>query len=1379
MFVTFITKILGHISYLSSLPPKNQLRKDILPCVVFVLQSAPVGLLRALWRKLCLRAEGKGKLECFGGIRDTVVATPLDDMDITPGTSLKTDEVHTGSYEASEETDSPSILDVFSLLNLSLKTFEYEGSESNIEEDDGDDNNDQRASWRKEFLLAIEEDGYASFSKRPRPFPGLRSSRRGESEKESSRRYTTSSSRKWHAHDGAIVIINTCRYIVREALSMLKPSVNKTSGIFMSTNLSSMSRISDSFGPSSFSSSVEDVTTNDEKGDKYSGVRNSKKSSRMKRKKPVESLNFSVADTVIFIRATSSVYLHSLSLRQSDIVIVKTLTAAVEILKAFGIKLFLSAVGETLQHWMRVVLVQCGSRRAEVRVQALEFLALILRLTWDSFGSFFRIRVPLLAVQTEVMERIVATAAARYYREQRRLGTVVQYLSNDSAEASLAPLWRTLDRLHHQSASQNVAYRSALMRIAEMMKKLYRAYIAAHALAIVNRARSSSSPSNGNKENETESNPHLQYSRVTVHRITSASAGYSKQFLGFQDDNSQRDAVTHSEAVEDAFLAAADVFSPTELPSHRVAWLRKLAEFHSSRSKFAEEATCRFYIHSTLRQAARLHNCLWNSVPFLPWASDSSDGVHLDGEGPAGEPGDYYDTDYDFEDFSAVDNVDNLEVLGSGKQIEKNNSFRRIFYRVANSVRMRTGDWDVSGNKNLFYGVTFVSEYNTVSPWITLREMEEDMVEEAETAGDLYLKAGIVESSRFAWSLATQFYSETFNYARLAYVYRRLALVVASQVPAVDTSNQLELSSPLGRFYKIWFHGGAPDELIGAEFVYRAPVSVKLEEFGKRLCEMLKSILPEKTPIDLVLDDGRPEEIVQRKNQRRPLGAVTREPIKIKVTPLRPLFRKSYRGSPEWFYQRTDLAGFSTPSAMNLSNGGNSARGSGISYTDGDDKPFSRFSASPRNRGQTNSFATSLIMPNTSFDRYGKTSDTASFGSVGLGNQELSGEIAIMGGGELIGVDKFSFTQPIKKDRLKGSRDWLKVPPGDFAEKSLRVTELQVEQCFPACVARQAVVHRSVYTQSPLEAGIEAVCSWCAVLFRTAVATNGLAVLGTHQTDQGLGTAAAKVVADCIHCSRVKEMGQALLSINGYVAEEDDGTMLMQYAKLADDEIMKYQVKLARSIVIFMELLHLLIARNRDLLLAIVQARKRRDTASFGSKGGGYISSPESADRRGNQHIRSALTDGGSSVASAGGNGSDRTDNSIAVQSELQRAFRSMAVALYPLISNIIRSETPRWLQKCGQETYFSSGAYRQTRISMGEELFFFGGGTTAQSSHEDERSSKPEPYGVPLSIIPAKSVSPNGSQCGSITSRNSDSIRLHRRPSPSRSSVANSVREF
>ena len=53
---------------------------------------------------------------------------------------------------------------------------------------------------------------------------------------------------------------------------------------------------------------------------------------------------------------------------------------------------------------LRVILIHCGARRASVRVQALEFLALLLRLTWECHGSFSRIRVPLLAVQTEVME---------------------------------------------------------------------------------------------------------------------------------------------------------------------------------------------------------------------------------------------------------------------------------------------------------------------------------------------------------------------------------------------------------------------------------------------------------------------------------------------------------------------------------------------------------------------------------------------------------------------------------------------------------------------------------------------------------------------------------------------------------------------------------------------------------------------------------------------------------------------------------------------------------------------------------------------------------------------------------------------------------------
>ena len=100
--------------------------------------------------------------------------------------------------------------------------------------------------------------------------------------------------------------------------------------------------------------------------------------------------------------------------------------------------------------------------------------------------------------------------------------------------------------------------------------------------------------------------------------------------------------------------------------------------------------------------------------------------------------------------------------------------------------------------------------------------------------------------------------------------------------------------------------------------------------------------------------------------------------------------------------------------------------------------------------------------------------------------------------GEPIGVDRFYFTQPMRKDHLRGFRDWLKVPRGFIAERSLRVTELQVENSFPACITRQQIIHRAVFTQSPLEASVEAVSTWCSVLFRTVIATNGQGVLGMY-----------------------------------------------------------------------------------------------------------------------------------------------------------------------------------------------------------------------------------------------------------------------------------------
>lgn len=810
MYLTLIEKLLHRSTYLSNFSPKSQLRREVMTCLVYVLQSTAPDLLRALWRRLCsqLPGEGSGRTYC-----------------------------HFGTEEKSSENPNKegySILDMFSMLNLALRTLEYDGCDEVIDETTNVTKHCLEV-WHREFLPSNSLSPDALNSK-------------NESKTTPSSPSITSASRKWQAHDGSIVIVRVVNQIVRELYIMLNKS---TSGqVFLNPAIRSNRQHLRSNGADPIA------------------------------KDGLSQLDISRIDAVIFVRGATSVYLHSLSLKESDVVIEKTFVYAAEVVKIFGIRLFLEAVGETLQHWMRVISFHCGARRSQVRIASTDLLELILRSTWECFGSFFRIRVPLLAVQTEVMERMVALAAARYFKEQRRLGYNFEPFNNLGAEASLVPLWRTLDRIEKNPASQNVAFRGALVRIAGKLKvstpwfnttydfsrarkKLYRAYVAARALSFV-RPGDKSDADDQEQTSKYESDAHVRAIRINILRVLNASEGFTRQFLSMQGTAQTSNRVAHYEAVEDALLEAANVFSPTELPEHRVAWLRMLAQFHSTRQKHAEEAACRYLIHVTLRLAARLHGSLWSNTPFLPWTDDIPDPiVYIDAE--TSQTGD--------EDCNSEGEGSEWEY---GSQYGCTNSFRRIFYRVATSVRDHNLVWETGINKNLFFGVTFAPEYYSVHPWLSLREMEDSMVEEVEAAGTLFFKAGIVESSRCAWGLAAEYHTEKFNFEKLSMVYEQLSGAIVSKVSPVDTSLPHEVSTTFGRFYRVWLHGEAPDELRGIEFVYRSTLNfcfgeeltgylagtTCLKEFGEEIRSVIKSIMPMMTPVHLVLD-GLSEELAE------------------------------------------------------------------------------------------------------------------------------------------------------------------------------------------------------------------------------------------------------------------------------------------------------------------------------------------------------------------------------------------------------------------------------------------------------------------------------------------------------------------------------------
>lgn len=1312
MFVTFIEKILSHVSYIANFPPKCQIRKDLIPCAIFVLQSASPGLLKALWRRLCTSLEGKGELD-----RYEITMRPRSSNSDRP----QADGTANSQRKESSSTDStpePDATDMFTLLNLVLRTLEYEGSEENIElENNISDCTETVESWHRDFLLSL---------------PGSREvrSRCHEKSRSADSSYTSSVARRWHAHDGAIVVVNTVHQIVLEMYKILRKSPKGRSFLNPAVNHGS------DYGDASID----------------------------------QPCQLGYLDIVLFVRASTSVYLHALSLQQSDLAITRTLKLSAEIIKVFGISLFLEAVGETLQHWMRMFLIHCGARRATVRIESTDLLELILRCTWECFGSFFRVRVPLLAVQTEVMERLVAIAAARYYREQRRMGLLVEPFSNIYAEASLVPLWRTFDRIETQPASQNVGFRGALIRMAGKLKTLHRAYVAARVLSFIHGSQGNQKDNPGARDFNAESR--LRATRINIMRVINASGGHSKQFLGVQGMRQHETQLAHYEAVEDALMDAADVFSPTQLPEHRVAWLLMLADFHASRRKYAEEATCHFYVHVTLSQAAMLHGSLWSNTPFLPWTDNIPDPVYIDGDNPAGDP--EYQSDQEYEDDSRY-----------GQGLDNRSSFRRIFYRVANSVGVGNPDWEATGTKTLFSGVAFTADYHTVSPWISLKEMEEDMVEEAEAAGELFLRAGIVENSRLAWSLASHFYSEKFNYAKLVLTYNNLARAIVSQVPPLDPSLPQEVSATLGRFYRVWFHGGAPDELNGIEFVYRAEGSVSLEEFGHHMKSVIKSIVTENTPIHLLLD-GQVEERIEDGPAGLAgfsrLGPAPLAPVKIKVTPLRPLFGNNgkLRGLPEWFYRYVDEAfsGYSHVTRHDAHPGGHAPRRR--------NSLAAKTGVDPHHREHNRSSSASVFSSaETTSANHGRRQSA-------LGQVDRGFRFAAAKEGSLTGVDRFCFVQP--KDRSKTSKDWWKTSDGNYAEKRLKVTQLQVAQSFPACVARQTVIHRLVYSVSPLEAGIDSLCQWCSLLFRTAVATVGMSVLGSNP-DPGIGTDAAKVVADSIHSSHVKDMGLSLLEkCPEHQEGETDEFALISFDRLSSDEYEKLQVKFARLIVVFLELLHVLIARNRDILLEVIHERKKcaegqsnRGSGPTGRHGHGRPESigglsvdsskfgtgdPGTLKGQAKEHVSNAkhgtsenpnkhrttdsnsgkfgssssivrensrkttagkmstahrrvVTTGGLKLDSEPGKrtqveeqlglnsslpsnivgGGLRTDSAIAVQSELQRAFTNLARTLHQRLQAVLETETPRWLKQCSQENYFSMGYYRQTRISIVEEL--------------------------------------------------------------------------
>ena len=234
------------------------------------------------------------------------------------------------------------------------------------------------------------------------------------------------------------------------------------------------------------------------------------------------------------------------------------------------------------------------------------------------------------------------------------------------------------------------------------------------------------------------------------------------------------------EATEEDLMAAVRCFDKNVLPFHRCHWLRLLAELQEHRRNYAEAASCWFEVFRTLEAAKALRDQLWDMKPFTRW-----------------------------EDLK-----------------------RRAGAHTHN-----------------------YTDYATLVRPLNQSEMAADTEASLVTAAELFRLAASKKAKQ-TFIIAADLFARRFDDDGMKRAYMILATLGKNRVPVLEAHPESPKISSItgialnpsphapsecGTFYRVYFHGSAPDELVGAEYVYRAAGAVGIEKV--RACEERKTRL--------------------------------------------------------------------------------------------------------------------------------------------------------------------------------------------------------------------------------------------------------------------------------------------------------------------------------------------------------------------------------------------------------------------------------------------------------------------------------------------------------------------------------------------------------
>lgn len=324
---------------------------------------------------------------------------------------------------------------------------------------------------------------------------------------------------------------------------------------------------------------------------------------------------------VYFMREALSVILHGLYCNQTDELVCLLFDAASTAIRNFGAKVFLVAVEDSLQDWMRASLFHCGSHSKSVTHTASNFILYLLRACYHYLGSTTLVANTILAVINDVIETILDNYQhqIKFYSDEDE---VLKDLDNAIASMKRVAQWNLTagggdgDGTWGQpnlGAANNSAFCKSVIQLMDNLEVIM--------LANSDLRRNVSHPvgydfygSNMLDGPWNERNSALMSAIRNKRRnvLPDPVVGKLTPISGF-----------HLEEVMQHLVAAAEVYDPFKLPRLRMYWLENLAMLHKRNMNRAEGAEVRWKIFKLCELVEDTWRHQWVPRPALAWTRRS------------------------------------------------------------------------------------------------------------------------------------------------------------------------------------------------------------------------------------------------------------------------------------------------------------------------------------------------------------------------------------------------------------------------------------------------------------------------------------------------------------------------------------------------------------------------------------------------------------------------------------------------------------------------------------------------------------------------------------------------------------------------------------